>query len=285
MRVGVISRGSPDYLIDIVCDGLIKILGRQNVALDYVHKARWGGQYSILMAGVEQENSFDIHDSELLVASDRSIPAMEEWAKRTGRKKIALVDGEDDPPLRYDPERVTAYFKREYMVGRQYAKKVKPLPFAAIPEDLPKDVPIERNVFYMGHPSNPIRVDIANALKNMGYALPTERIEKAPYNRLLMSSRVGISPRGCGWDTYRYWEIPFFGTALLAQRPEIVIPDNFIEGEEALFFGGVQEMISKLTYLIRDPEGTLAMARRGREACLKRHLCTNRARTVLEALA
>lgn len=227
MKVGVISKGSPDYLIDIVCDGLIKQLGRKNVALDYDHTQRWGGQYSILMAGVEQRNSFDIRDAEMLVASDRSIPQMEAWIKATGNKKVALIDGEDDPTLRYDPEGVCVYFKREYFIDATHPLKVRPLQFAAIPEPLIPTVKIERPVFYMGFDSNPMRAEIVKALKAGGIQLPEGRVEKDEYNRMLLSSLVGVSARGCGWDTYRYWEIPYFGTALLSQRLEIVIPDNF----------------------------------------------------------
>lgn len=285
MKVGVISKGSPDYLIDIVCDGLIKILGRNNVALDYQHKSRWGGQYSILMAGVEQENSFDIHDADVLVASDRSIPAMEAWIQRTGRKKIAFIDGEDGESLKYEPSLVSIYFKREYISGGSYPSNVRPLPFAAIPEPHPKEAEITREVFYMGHASHPIRLEVADALTKMGHPVQAARIEKEPYNKLLISSLVGIAPRGFGWDTYRYWEIPFFGCALLAQRSPIVIPENFEDGNEAVFFDNVPDMVSKLNGLLKNPEATLAMASRGHEACLKRHLCTNRAKTVLEAIA
>lgn len=285
MKVGVISKGSPDYLIDIVCDGLIRKLGRENVAMDYNHKSRWGGQYSILMGGVEQPNSFDIHDAEVLVASDRSVQAMEEWMKRTGKKAVAFIDGEDDTHLRYDHDRVAVYFKREYIAGRAYPSKVRPLPFAAIPEAVPDKVLVERPVFYLGHDSNPVRRELRAALKEAGFEPSITRVEKDAYNRMLVSSLVGISVRGCGWDTYRYWEIPYFGSALLSQRLEIVIPENFEEGREASFFGSMPEMLSKLRGMLSDPDMTLAMAAEGRRACLARHLSVNRARTVLEALA
>jgi len=35
MKVAVVSNGSPDYLIDIVTDGLIRLVGRERVHLSY----------------------------------------------------------------------------------------------------------------------------------------------------------------------------------------------------------------------------------------------------------
>lgn len=285
MRVGVISHGSPDYLIDIVCDGLIKILGRSNVALDYLHKRRWGGQYCILMAGVETENTFDIHDADILVASDRSIPKMNEWLSKTGKAKVALIDGEDDTQLRYDPAKVSVYFKREYLKGKSYANNVIPLPFAAIEEQMPEGVQIEREVFYQGHDSNEIRPKVRAALIGAGYKLPAGRVDKSEYNKALMSSLIGVSVRGCGWDTYRYWEIPFFGCTLLSQRLGIVIPGDFEEDREAVFFNNEVEMLEKLSDLASNPDKALKIGAAGRKACLSRHMSSNRAKTVLEAIA
>ena len=53
MKVGVISKGSPDYLIDIVTDGLIRLLGRQSVALDYNVRGGCSGSYAHLLQGFQ----------------------------------------------------------------------------------------------------------------------------------------------------------------------------------------------------------------------------------------
>jgi hypothetical protein len=286
MKVGIISRGSPDYLIDIVCDGLIHLLGRQNVCMEYTQKARWGGQYAILMQGLETPNSFGINDADLLVASDRSIPDMEEWIRRHGKDAVALVDGEDYPGLAYSPEKVKVYFKREYLSNARHAANVIPLPFGAIPEALPSSsLEHVRPVCFLYHETHPFRREIAETLHAMGYPPSTERIPKEEYNKHLMSSLVGISVRGCGWDTYRYWETAFFGRALLSQRLGILIPDNFLDGHEAVFFDGISDFRCKLEDLLRDPKRAAAIGQAGRSACLDRHMSTHRAKKVLEALA
>lgn len=285
MRIGVISRGSPDYLIDIVTDGLIRLLGRQNLSLDYNARGGWGGQYAILLQGFQGPEPFDIHDADVLIGSVRSLDAVGAWMKRTGRSRVALIDGEDGPDIRSPWEHsVRVYFKREYLQGVDYIPSVRPLPFGAIPEKIP-DVPRAGNpVFFRAHGSSPIRSEIGEVLKGLGYPVPSGRVEKDEYNRDLASSLVGVSARGGGWDTYRYWEVPYFGTALLSQRLGIVIPDDFEEGREAAFFSGMVDFKEKLTGMLKQPEETAAMGRRARERCLKRHMSIHRAQAVLEAL-
>ena len=287
MKVGVISRGSPDYLIDIVTDGLIRLLGRKSLSLDYNVRGGWGGQYIHLLKDFVGPEPFDIHESDVLVASIRSEPQMTAWMARTGKRKVVCIDGEDDFAIRdHVASRVKMYFKREYLKGRPYPANVRPLPFAAIPEPITENVPPrEPPVFYMGTPSHHDRKWVVEALTWMGFPPVTQRFEKAVYNRFLMGSLIGVSARGGGWDTYRYWEIPYFGAMLLSQRLEIVIPGDFIDGHEAMFFSGQEDFRKKLHQALSDRARTKKIAERGKQACQERHLSIHRANTVLEALA
>lgn len=285
MKVGVISRGSPDYLIDIVTDGLIRLLGRNGVSLDYNNRGGWGGQYIHLLQGFHGPEPYDIHDADVLIASDRSLDAMREWIKKTGRSAVAVIDGADGDGIATDVlSKAKVYFKREYIKGRLYAPNIRPLPFAAIPESLPSEAEISRPVFYAGHPTHHFRHEIARVLTEMGHPPILQRIEKADYNRKLMESMIGISVRGNGWDTYRFWEIPYFGACMLAHRPGIVIPGEFVEGVEAVYFDNVTDFKAKLTDLLANPDKTMQIAAAGRKASMERHLSTHRAKTVLEAI-
>lgn len=287
MKVGIISKGSPDYLIDIVADGLIRLLGRQNVSLDYNARGGWGGQFVHLFKDFAGPEPFDIHDSDVLVASVRSETAMSEWMQKTGKNKVACIDGEDDPTLRnHIVPRVKAYFKREYLKGLACPGNVHPLPFAAIPEEVIENVPQRQYpVFYLGNPSHHDRLWVAGALTSMGFMPLNIRFEKAEYNKFLMGSMIGISARGGGWDTYRYWETPYFGAMLLSQRLDIVIPGDFVEGTEAVFYSGPDELKTKLRESLADPARTKKIADAGKAACRERHLSIHRAKTVLEKIS
>lgn len=284
MKVAVISRGSPDYLIDIVTDGIIRLIGRKNVCLDY-NVRKPGGQYETFYQQFEGPEPFDIHDAEILVASTRSLKESLEWVCRTGKKKVAIVDGEDFEPVEDVYKSVKVYFKREYIIGRAYPGNVKPLPFGAIPERLPGDADITNPVFYQMIGSDFYRSLVVKALESMGFFMPSKRLDKNEYNRMLMSSLVGVSVRGRGWDTYRYWETLYFGTALLSQRLPILIPNDLIEDKEAVFFNDIDGMKQKLRIMLDNPEKTFQIGQSGRKACLERHLSTHRAKTVLEGVS
>jgi glycosyl transferase family 1 len=285
MKVGVVSRGSPDYLIDIVMHGVVRLLGRENVALDYNIGSRWGGQYAILCHDVETPNTIPIEAADALIVSNRSVDAIKPWMEKTGKTKVAILDGEDDPRIRQEwLSKVPIYFKREYIRGQYYAKNVVPLPFGAIAEPVPTEAPVSRPVFFMGHETDIARRHIAHELAPYGVKI-NERVDKDEYNRRLASSLIGVSVKGMGWDCYRYWETPYFGVALLAQRHPLLIPDDFEEGKEACFFEGLEEFRTKLKWMLADSVRTLDMGRAAREKVHAKHLSVHRAQKVLDALS
>lgn len=285
MKVGVISKGSPDYLIDVVTDGLIRLLGRKQVALDYNVRATLSGSYAHLLHGFEGPEPFDIHDADVLVASIRSLSALNEWRRRTKKKVIAVIDGEDGHRIFNEVlYQVRVYFKREYLKNCAYEAKIRPLPFAAIPENLPEGVVKDNSVFYSWNPTHHCRNEYSSILASMGFPIAA-KLPKAQYNKALANSLIGIVVRGNGWDTYRYWETPYFGSAMLAQRPGIVIPGDFIDGQEAVFFDSPQDLKVKLKGLLDDRDKTAKIAAGGLQACRDRHVSTCRAKTVLEALS
>lgn len=285
MRVCVASHGSPDYLIDIVADGMIRLLGRDKVALDY--NVRRHGAYPHLLEGFATPDPFRPDDADVLVASTRTLPAVEGWMTRNPGKRVALVDGEDGAWIMNEawPPRVHVYFKREVLAEGTYHPNVRPLPMAAVPEPMPKVEGPRKGVFCLVRATHPSRTPVTQILASLGQIQPRPNITKDEFNMRMASALVGVSARGVGWDTYRYWETAYFGAALVSQRLPIVIPGNFVEGEEALFFDGMEDLRSKVAGLLQDPEAAIRLGEAGRAACLARHLSVNRARTVLEALS
>lgn len=286
MKIAVISKGSPDYLMDIVTDGLVRLVGRDHLSIDYNVRFEPGGKgaYQHLCLGLKGPEPFGLDDADVLVASVRSAEAAKRWKAKTSRK-VAIIDGEDLKDLDYVGLAVAhTYFKREYFRFTPYPTHVKPLPFAAIPEKLPPNVDRNHPLFYSGHETHPFRKEISGALCSMGFP-PAPNQDKVEYNKSLSASRIGVSVRGMGWDTYRYWEIPYFGAALLAQRPGHVIPANLVEGREAVFYHAAADFRTTLRRMMDDQAGTNKIAQAGQKAIQERHLSIHRARTVLESLA
>jgi len=296
LKAAVVSTGSPDFQIDIVADGLIRLLGKENVHLDYNRRVAPDSRYSQLMMGFQYPNSFELEAADILVTSVRTpIAVPRTWRQKTGKAKIAVMDGEDDPNLRNNVREAAVYFKREYLKGTAYPANVVPLPFAAIPEEIPPQGNPPIPVFWCGMVRNQIRMDVTEALRQMGFKIEEGRHEntmtvggltgKKGYNERLVRSLVGISARGAGWDTYRYWEIPWFAAVLMSHRLGIVIPKDFVDGKEAVFFNDARDMKTKLAGLLKDEPRLKEIAAAGARAVRERHMSIHRAQRVLDALA
>jgi len=192
-----------------------------------------------------------------------------------------VVDGEDDTVIRGDFLGIaTRYFKREVEPGAILSAKVVPLPMGAIPTNPPPAERTRRVAFVAGY-THPVRAEIWDELSRRGLIQEGAGFSNHDYNGVLASSLLGVAARGVGWDTYRYWETPYLGCCLLAQRPGIVIPENFREGEEAFFFDTASEMGALVDTLLADPQRARVVAEAGRMAVNGRHLSSHRARTVL----
>ena len=144
---------------------------------------------------------------------------------------------------------------------------------------------------FLARPTSPERAAVIDALRDLerdGAVVRTAPESGAPWHEyfaLLARSRIGVSVRGLGYDTYRYWEIPYAGTLLLAETPQTVIPHNFEDGREAVF-APVERLAERARELLDGDTREIAEA--GRRKLLASHTSVHRAQTVLrhiEALA
>ena len=235
---------------------------------------------------------------------------------------VVFVDGEDHPYVRGIAPRVDAYFKRETLqraiglrarmpVRRLYhrrryprrwsdplrreiavataaSRQIVPLPFGLIDTGVEPSAEKDVDVTFLARPTSPERVAVLDALRLLARdgavvrAAPDSALPWAEYFHLLARSKIGISVRGLGYDTYRYWEIPYAGTLLLAEPPQTVIPDNFVDGREAVF-APVERLAERARELLSTDTGEIAAA--GRAKLLAHHTSVNRARTVLEVVS
>ncbi|MDZ4860169.1 MAG: glycosyltransferase, partial [Candidatus Hydrogenedentes bacterium] len=101
------------------------------------------------------------------------------------------------------------------------------------------------------------------------------------YKQSLADSRIGLSFFGFGFDTVRYWELAAHGCMLLAERPLVRIPFNFIAGESANFFDDLPELEQKLAHYLAHPDEAQMIATAGHSHFLKYHTTSARARQFL----
>jgi hypothetical protein len=184
-------------------------------------------------------------------------------------------------------------------VARLGIPKLVPLPFGVVPTPFSGVPGRTHDVTFLAAATDPLRARIVEELRAMrdeGYdiLIPNDPLDEhdryrfdtrltwADYMQALSSSRIAVSVRGDGFDTYRYWEIPYAGALLLAETPRTVIPDNFADGVEAVF--AEPDRLCDEARRLLDSQATEPIAAAGRARLTGAHLSRHRAEVVLERL-
>jgi len=197
------------------------------------------------------------------------------------------------------------YLNLSEMIEAYRSSKLKPLPLSYIenPNFKPSDSKTI-NVSYivnlhkslnLKHKLSTInilkeRISIAKVLKqfkNSFIYLGSEHRKGLPhetYLKILSRSLCAVSTYGMGFDTVRYWEIPYSGSVLISRRPKTLIPNNLKEGKHAFFFDNLKELKQHVEYIIEDPDTALKIGKEARKFVMKYHSPEARARTIINAL-
>jgi hypothetical protein len=241
--------------------------------------------------------------------------ALEALAGRIPLPPTVLLDGEDDGRLRRTLFRrggFGLYFKREFALpwlqGGAWARvrsfgldgdlfrRTHPLPFSIILEaTMPQgDSPRDIQVFFAARASQGKRRKADAILRGLpglryvggvfeGTADPPFAPGDGDYYRTLRRAQIGVSVRGGGLDTLRYWEVVACGGLLISEKPDIVIPNNFEHGRHAIFCRpDLDDLVELVRYYATHAEERNAIATAGYAHLLKYHTCERRAEYFLE---
>ena len=180
--------------------------------------------------------------------------------------------------------------RREVAVATAADPRVVPLPLGLVHTDEPPAGPSRWDVAFLANATSPERVAVLAGLASLeaeGVRVLTlahsGELGWREYLGELAAARLAISVRGLGYDTYRYWEIPFARAVLLAETPRTVIPRNFDDGREA-FFAAPEGLVARARDLLGRSDLD-EVAARGRDKLLAEHTSVRRAEVVLERLA
>jgi len=284
-----------NYQEDILHEGFDSLLGPEHVFC-YPYKDYGLFQYNLYDGQDDTPHRQAVDLSEIIGRSDSfsavivgSIrpEALGTWRTMQDRFThcpVALLHGEEQGGWPGDV-RYTHRFKMQ-MYPVEQTRGLFPLPLAAPPRVmLPAEVERDIDVSFVARPTVEIRIWCAELLRRQGYSvflgvdMPREQ-----FCWILNRSKIAVSLRGVAWDTFRYWEIPYHGAVLLSERLPILIPDNFIDGESAVFFGGPGEMLDKAAALLADQPRLARIAENGRKLSREKHTSAARARYVLEKM-
>ncbi len=206
----------------------------------------------------------------------------------------AIVDGWDDasnnlPLMREHLAPVTprAYFKREMIAGVDYGREAIPFPLSYPDGRVPRAFPRKRTqaLFWAGNRYYGQRRLYLEHVEAATKTCFNPKYTQQEYIEALQSAHVGLCLFGFGFDTVRYYEIPAHGALLLAERPPIRIPFNFVEGRDAVFFDDLPDLLVKLDDLFQNPHRIPEIACEGHRHFLRHHTASARARQLLRHLA
>lgn len=348
MRILFLTAAQEDFHQDLVLDGLVRLLGRDNV-FDFPQQERHMSSppddyryqpmgYLGLAPGSHAGQSIEelAREADAVVVGAIRGDAHHGLVRLLGLgidRPIGVLDGFDDPYVRAAIAQADVYFKRETLVAgrrlrmrmparrayhalrrrpndwlhplrRQIAvatpsvEKLVPLPLGIIDRGWPTQSEKLYDVTFLGARTSQERATVVANLgklraEGLRICIPDDpawsdhewyeptRIPWLEYMRLLTSSRISVNVRGLGYDTFRYWEIPYAGSLLLSESSRTVIPDNFVDGVEAAF--GPASRLDQIAKRLLAGD-TEAIAEAGRRKLLESHTSTARAQVVLDHL-
>jgi hypothetical protein len=313
-RILFIVSQSPDYLEDFIYGGLCELLGPANV-VDFPSKER----FHIPNAPCQRPAVYghpraadyspaDLIDlahtgffSAILVGSlrpDALDAARSIFAALNRRPVTAFLDGEDQDSLHWQdlhrelgPEAIDLYFKREYKSWMSADSRIVPLPFPC-PDICMPTIDVQEKIYdvcWLGFPNSYARKLMGEKLGELnGYRIVQDfspNLNYVDYSQTLSRSKIGLSFGGAGFDTLRYWEIPYWDTMLLSEEPSIIIPDNFRHEESAVFCNNdLSDLVPLIHHYLREDEERSRIAHEGRRVLLESHTLKARAKYLLDVL-
>jgi len=219
---------------------------------------------------------------------------------------IVFMDGEDGIDIKWDlinEFNPIVSFKRE-LTQDLSSKNIFPLPFSAIVNEFTKeDKPKDLDVFCLMGDTHERRRKIIKRLleENLPNSyigidsgrLPwqdPERFKIAPlksysdYIDLMSRAKINISIRGWGFDSVRKWEVMLFSGLVLADKLDIIIPNDFKDGEHLVYYKDEEDIIKKIHYYLSHDSEREKIGKAGREYCYKFHTNSSRVKYMLEKI-
>ncbi|WP_421846483.1 glycosyltransferase family protein [Marinomonas sp.] len=323
MKILYINTSSADYVQDLTYSGLVKKFGMENI-LDYRWNLKYHIPYKKYPKNLGYvSGSFfsffrfvDFKKIDYVFLASTKIKSFEtyiEIAKKIPNNvPIIFIDGGDREGIGQDLEgygNANLYnealsirpfdfiFKREFFEDKVYDKNVAPLPMSFNFDRLPK---ISKNykydVSFWAVESHPFRTEV---LKNIEDKYDcsrngTTRNQKfSKYKRKgdfylqeLANCKITINVRGGGWDTMRYWEVPAVGGFMLSQKPKIVIPNNFEDKKEIVFFkDDLTDFNDLCEYYLKNDSKREAIAKAGLRKIREYHTDEKRVDYIFEKIS
>mgnify|MGYP001211988751 CR=1 FL=1 len=297
-----------DYGLDNLYDGLCRVLGYENI-YEYPTKVTLHSgpirrfisactpaffNYPVIADDETKIKMLKNNEFDMICVSTRAI-TNELLIKKSKTIPTFIIDQDDTPGINaelFKQFNARLYFKREYLTAKKYEKWVTPLNFSYSEKYAP-NINVERQnfLFYVGRgyqgrwkfiEALQKTVTLSSVINMTGGSI---RVYTQPeYSEQLLHSKIGLNLRGYGYDSGRYYETPAHGALLFSLKFPLVVEHPFTEGDNAVFFENIDEMVHKLVYLTKHPKLVRDLSIKGYEHFLKYHTTQARAQQMLEKI-
>jgi len=303
MKILFLGHPGPNYVPDLLLQGLRKLLGEQVVEYprkDILYQGLLGQSYLDPVPGLMPDDSrVDRSDLDAKLSAKYfdivlcDIRAFTEYFPRLRRSPtpLALIDGEDSP------QGITA--AGPYIILRRETDGCDlsiPLPMAMPTEvmdwiDRYADEPKTHTIGFLGSRSDPERARLLDEVSRLFSDVRLQCWDKSEqwqgrdgYYRTLQSCRVVLTLPGAGYDTFRYWEHAACNAAHVAQRMPILIPKDFRDGFEVARFTTVRELAHVVERILEREGEWQGYAARSRAWLRAHHTTEKRALQTLDRI-
>ncbi len=322
MKILFVGTQKCDYLQDLTYSGLYKVLGNKSLIelnavkryhlpvkkypknLGYVgfNPLAMGRRYwkdvDVVMVGAAKPKCMYEYEAILpFLKADTKTVFIDggDWATLGGDFKRLKDEACFERALSKRPFDVV--FKREFLKDSDYPENVHPLPFS-INEQRYKRIrqfPYLYDVAFWAVGSHPIRKQAFEYLKPLydcasNGTVPNQVAKNYKrkgkfYFEEVKRTRITLNFRGEGWDTLRFWETMGLSSFMISQRPGIVIPNDFVEGEEIIYCNDdLSDLKSLCDFYLKHESNRQAIAQKTAQKAAAFHTDVARARYLLNKL-
>jgi hypothetical protein len=207
---------------------------------------------------------------------------------------VFILDQNDGTAIDYELIKLLnaqLYFKRDCLPGLS-DKRIIPLNVCYSQKYIPDNIDTQRTntLFWIGkgYCGRTKYLDACGEIAANDNLIRTEKTEivcnQKQYSDRLLTSKIGLSLFGYGFDCLRYYELPAHGLLLFSQRPPVIIENDYTDGQNAMFFDTISEMKIKLRFMLADEDFVDKARIKGREWMLKYHTTKVRAKQLIDKI-
>jgi len=164
-------------------------------------------------------------------------------------------------------DRCKWYFKRECYAQDMKAKKIHPLPFGVVSQNL-----------HIGYQPIPKMIDVLCAFGQIqtGMRALVSKLCRDVYIHKMKESSIVVDAWGSGDCNARFYEAVANGACIMHQKPNIIIPEPFIDDVHCIEYSTERDFCSKIQYYLDHIEEARSIGKAGQRHALQYH--TSKAR-------